>query len=152
MTTAVFVDSTVLLYPLDPRTPAKQATCGAWLRTLRSADELVLSPQSLNESYWVVVREPAFASVRASIRAYLTDYAPWATAPLEAQTLGDAFALEDRHGVRFWDALMLASASSAGCAYFLSEDLNDGQTYGAVQAVNPFRHTPADVLGRALQP
>jgi predicted nucleic acid-binding protein len=152
MTTAVFVDSTVLLYPLDPRTPAKQAACAAWLRALRSSDELVLSPQSLNESYWVVVRKPAFASVRPSIRAYLTNYAPWTTAPLDAQTLADAFALEDRCGVRFWDALMLASANNAGCAYFLSEDLNDGQTYGVVRAVDPFRHMPVDVLGRALQP
>jgi predicted nucleic acid-binding protein len=152
MTTAVFVDSTVLLYPLDRRAPTKQAACAAWLRSLRRTDGLVLSPQSLNESYWVVLRKPAFAAVRADIRAYLTDYTPWATAPLDGPTMLEAFAMEDRYGVRFWDALMLASANKAGCSFFLSEDLNDGQAYGAVQAVNPFRLAPEDVLGRAVLP
>jgi predicted nucleic acid-binding protein len=47
---------------------------------------------------------------------------------------------------------LLASANDAGCEYFLSEDLNDGQTYGAVTVVNPFRHAPADVLGAAARP
>jgi predicted nucleic acid-binding protein len=110
-----------------------------------------MSPQVLNESYWVVARKPAFAHARAMIRSYLGDHRAWTTAPLEAQTLFDAWALEDRYGIGFWDALLLASANSAGCAVFLSEDLNDGQTYGRVKAVNPFRHAPADVLGPALR-
>ena len=33
----------------------------------------------------------------------------------------------------------LASAEAAGCDEFLTEDLNDGQTYGSVRAVNPFK-------------
>jgi predicted nucleic acid-binding protein len=75
----------------------------------------------------------------------------WTKAPLLADTLGEAFSMEDRYGVRFWDALLLASANAAGSAYFLSEDLNDGQLYGAVRAINPFRHTPEDVLGAAAR-
>jgi hypothetical protein len=34
------------------------------------------------------------------------------------------------------------------CTHFLSEDLNDGQAYGELVAVDPFRHAPEDVLGR----
>jgi predicted nucleic acid-binding protein len=64
-------------------------------------------------------------------------------------TLSEAFDIEDCFGVRFWDALLLASASAAGCSHFLSEDLNDGQVYGGVTVDNPFRHSPADVLGAA---
>jgi predicted nucleic acid-binding protein len=62
-------------------------------------------------------------------------------------TPDQAFAVEDRYGVRFWDALLLAGANAAGCGYFLSEDLNDGQAYGGVTVVNPFRHSHQDVLG-----
>ncbi len=47
------------------------------------------------------------------------------------------------------DALLLASANAAGCRHFLTEDLNDGQLYGDVRVVDPFRHAPEDVLGRA---
>ncbi len=41
-------------------------------------------------------------------------------------------------------------ANAAGCGHFLSEDLNDGQVYGSVRVINPFRHAPDDVLGPAL--
>lgn len=123
----------------------------AWLRTLRQRSRLVLSPQVLNESFWVVQRKPAFAHARPHIRSYLSDYVPWTTAPLSADTLLEAFNIMDGHRVGFWDSLLLASAKAARCAYFLSEDLNDGQVYGAVKAINPFRHAPEDVLGPALQ-
>jgi predicted nucleic acid-binding protein len=115
-------------------------------------NRLILSPQVLNEGYWVVLRKDRFAHARGRIRPYLTDYMRWTTAPLVAGTLGDAFLIENQFGVRFWDALLLASANAAGCAIFLSEDLNDGQTYGAVKVVNPFRHAPEDVLGAAARP
>lgn len=145
--TSVFSDSTTLLYPLDPTVPAKQATCEVWLKTLRDRDLLALSPQVLNETYWVVSRKAAFTAVRPTIRAYLNAYASWVSAPFDAQTLTSAFQIEDRYGLRFWDALLIASANAAGCDYFLSEDLNDGQTYGSTRVINPFRHAPADVLG-----
>jgi len=152
MTTAAFVDSTTLLYPLDRTDPAKQAVCAAWLRTLRVNNALVLSPQVLNESYWMVARKPAFAWARPHVRTYLADHAAWVTAPLDTNTMKSAFQIEDRYGLRFWDGLMIASANAAGCSHFLSEDLNDGQLYGGVRAINPFRHAPSDVLGPALQP
>ena len=150
--TSVFADSTTLIYPLDPTVPTKAAACEAWLRILRTSDLLTLSPQALNESYWVVLRKAAFVAARPNIRPYLIDYRRWTTAPLDTDVLADAFLIEDRFKVRFWDALMIASANAAGCTYFLSEDLNDGQAYGTVKVINPFRHTPADVLGPALQP
>ena len=34
---------------------------------------------------------------------------------------------------------MLSAAESAGCDEILTEDLNDGQMYGNVKAVNPFK-------------
>ena len=150
--TSVFVDSTVLLYPLDSRDPGKQAICAGWLKSLRDTDQLMLSPQVLNEGYWVAVRKPDFAPARPTIRAYLTRYMNWVNAPLDASCLSEAFQLIDRYGPQFWDALLIASANAANCTYFLSEDLNDGQIYGTVKVINPFRHTPADVLGPALQP
>ncbi len=152
MTTAVFIDSTTLIYPLDRTAGAKKTDCEAWLRILRTAELLTLSPQVLNESYWAVMRKPAFESARGAVRDYLRRYVPWTTAPLVAATHENALLLLDRYPLRFWDALLLASANQAGCDYFLSEDLNDGQAYGGVRALNPFLHAPADVLGPAALP
>ena len=38
----------------------------------------------------------------------------------------------------FWDALILAAASAAGCSTLYSEDLNAGQTILGVRVQNPF--------------
>ena len=145
----IFVDSTTLLYTLDPRDAEKRVRCVMWLKTLRLLGVLTMSLQVLSETYSVVSRKPAFAAARGGIRAHLGDYAIWVSAPLNVETVIAGWRLQDRFQVSFWDALLLASANAASCAFFLSEDLNDGQHYGDVRAINPFRHAPSDVLGRA---
>jgi len=76
----------------------------------------------------------------------------WTGPTLPGDALGEVWRLEDHYRIRFWDSLLLVSANRARCDVFLSEDLNDGQTYGAVKVVNPFRHAPEDVVGAATQP
>jgi predicted nucleic acid-binding protein len=148
---SVFVDSTTLIYPLDLIEQDKATICARWLKIVKDSGTLVLAMQVLNETYWTVVRKPAFRAARPAIRDYVRAYRPYCTAPAQAPAIQDAaWDMQDRYGVQWWDALMLASANAAGCEYFLSEDLNDGQVYGGVTAINPFRHTPEDVLGRAL--
>ena len=39
------------------------------------------------------------------------------------------------------DAVMIAAAKTLGCHEILAEDLNDGQTYCGMVAVNPFKET-----------
>ncbi len=152
MTAAVFVDSTTLLYSQDTRHPQKQARAAEWLTSLLRSDRMALSAQVLNETYAVVRRKDAFADLRSDIRPFLLDLVRWAApaAPPD-KALAHAWALIDRYRVGFWDALLLVSAERAGCEYFLSEDLNDGQLYGRVRVIDPFLHSPDNVLARPAQ-
>ena len=49
-------------------------------------------------------------------------------------------------GLSYWDALIVAAAQLSGTRYLLSEDLQDGQDLQGPVVVNPFLHTPEDVL------
>lgn len=49
-----------------------------------------------------------------------------------------AFALQGRYKISYWDAAILAAATELGCTTLYTEDLNPGQTYEAVQVINPF--------------
>ena len=151
MATAVFVDSTTILYTQDRRYPAKQERATRWLRNLLSSQRITLSLQVLNEVYSVASRKPDFAHWRPTLRPFIQDSLVWTTLPLDAGAIGEAWTLEDRYRISFWDLMILVSANRAGCTYFLSEDLSDGQLYSAVRAINPFRHTPEDVLGPAAR-
>jgi predicted nucleic acid-binding protein len=146
---SVFVDSNVVIYSLNAGDPAKQSVAQAWLSRLARSGDLVLSPQVTNETYSVVTRKLRLHPIGDGVRDSIELLEPGVTAPLDFDVLRLAWQFGDRYQVAFWDALLLASANIAGCSHFLSEDLSDGQAYGAVTVVDPFRHRPEDVLGRA---
>ncbi len=50
-----------------------------------------------------------------------------------------ALEIREAFGLQFYDSLLLASAERAGCDVLYTEDLNDGQLYGTVRVVNPFK-------------
>jgi predicted nucleic acid-binding protein len=50
-----------------------------------------------------------------------------------------AIDLHRLHSLSFWDALIVRSASAAGCRRIFSEDLSHGQTLDGVEIENPFQ-------------
>jgi predicted nucleic acid-binding protein len=62
----------------------------------------------------------------------------------------DVLALMDRHKVGIWDARILAVCAAHGCEYLLSEDMQDGASYGGVTVLNPFRSGNHPILERLL--
>jgi predicted nucleic acid-binding protein len=57
---------------------------------------------------------------------------------IDVAILERAWLLEDRHAVSWWDALIVAAAQACECNVLLTEDLQHGQTFGAVRVVDPF--------------
>lgn len=47
-----------------------------------------------------------------------------------------------RWQLSLWDAMIVAAAAQAGAPILYTEDLNHGQFYGSVQAINPFFDSP----------
>ena len=146
----VFVDSNVVVYSLDRTSGNKHVQAKAWLSHLGRSNAMTMSVQVPNEVYSVLTLKRGLDPVADGVRDELMALRHWVTAPFDFNVVRIAWRLQDRFRVRIWDALLLASANAARCDYFLSEDLNDGQAYGGVVAVNPFRHAPEDVLVRAL--
>lgn len=71
----------------------------------------------------------------------------WRPIAIDLSTIDAAWAIEDRFGLSWWDALIVAAAQAGGCTHLLTEDLQDGQSLGDVTVVDPFAHEPAEVLG-----
>ena len=49
-----------------------------------------------------------------------------------------AIEFHERFQIRYWDALIVATARLGGCGVVLSEDLSNGQNYGGVTILNLF--------------
>jgi predicted nucleic acid-binding protein len=139
----VFVDTNVLVYARDAGETVKQPEAKAWLEHLWRTRSGRLSYQVLSEFYVTVTQklDPGLTAedARADVRSLLA----WRPVVIDEAVLDEAWGLQDRYSLSLWDALILAAAAAAHCDLVLSEDLSDGETYGAVTVINPFRHQPA---------
>lgn len=146
--TLVFVDTNVLIYAEDGAEADKQQRALDWIERLWRARSGRLSTQVLNEFYVNVTRKlrPAMpqGDARARVRRYAAGWNPW---QIDHATVETAWAMEARHGLQYWDCLVLAAAQHSGCTLVLSEDMQHEGRYGAVQVINPFISSIDDVLG-----
>lgn len=83
---------------------------------------------------------------RGDAQADIKDLTSWNPLPVTAAVMTRAWTVEDRFGLHFWDALIVASAHRAGCQHLLTEDLQDGQEFDGVRVLNPFVHEPRSLL------
>lgn len=134
----VFVDTNVLLYAIDDREPDKRDRSRLWLAACWSRHCGRLSTQVLNEFYWNVRRRFSSALAGGDARAEVRRYQSWQPWMIDHATVESAWAVEARHRLAYWDALVVASAQQQGCTILLIEDLQHGQSIDGVRIVSPF--------------
>jgi predicted nucleic acid-binding protein len=103
-----------------------------------------LSWQVLVEFYAAATRKSYLKPSTA--RAAVTDLLQWNVESPDQSTLERAWHWCDAAQLNFWDALILASAEQANCRWLLSEDFQDGQKFGNVTVVNPFKTAPTKLF------
>jgi predicted nucleic acid-binding protein len=137
MSAKTFVDTNILVYAHDIDDRSKHEIARDALRELWNDGTGLLSPQVLQEFYVTVTRRIAMPLAKDAARLVVSAYAIWCVDVASADVTA-AFRIEDAAKIGFWDALIIASASKAGAARLLSEDLNAGQTIAGVLIENPF--------------
>jgi len=128
-----FFDTNILIYAFaadDPRSARAEALI---------ADGGVISVQVLNEFTNVARRKLRWGweQIEASVSVIGELLSP--ARPLTTALHTQAVTLARDFKFSFYDALIVAAAMDAGCEILFSEDLQDGQTIGAVTIENPFR-------------
>jgi predicted nucleic acid-binding protein len=143
MSAPVFVDTNVLLYAVDTGDEVKHRAASAWRAELWRSRRGRLSYQVLQEFYVQAVRKSPQSAEAAE--AEVRDLFAWDLVVVDAAVIEAAWHLRKRFSLSFWDALIVAAAKAAKCAYVLTEDLSDGQDLDGVRIVSPFRVAPPDL-------
>jgi predicted nucleic acid-binding protein len=143
----VAFDTNILAYAEGVNDGDKRTTALALVRRL-PADGAVIPVQVLGELFNVLVRkaERARAQARDALLAWRDTFP---TVETSADVMMAALDLATDHRLPTWDAVILAAASHSGCRLLLSEDLQDGFTWGGVTVANPFadaRHPLLEAL------
>ena len=136
MSVEAFLDTNVLIYAVSSA-PAEARKKERTLDLISHVD-FGLSAQVLQEFYVNVTGKIAHPlspdeamTLLEQFRCFpivWTDY-PLVVAGAEASLL---------HGISYWDGTIIAAADFLGATTLYTEDLNHGQQYGSVQAINPF--------------
>jgi len=143
MIAPVFVDTNVLVYDRDERDPAKHQRAREWMTALwRRSGLAVVGGQVLTEFYWTVTRKLKPGLPEDQARSYVRALCAWPLVPIDEAVIAEGWAVQDRYGFNFWDALVVAAARTGGCRSLLTEDLQHGQDLDGLVVVNPFLQSP----------
>jgi predicted nucleic acid-binding protein len=131
-----FLDTNILLYAYDLDAPRKRLIAQslieqAWLQPGGTA----VSVQVLQEFHANFVRKGHAAAEAAAI---IGDFCLWPVIDNSLTLFRLCLSVLARWQISLWDAMIVAAAQTSGARELLTEDLNHGQDYGGVRAVNPF--------------
>jgi predicted nucleic acid-binding protein len=145
MIAKIFVDTNILVYCRDASEPEKQQQAMTWMAQLWETGCGRLSFQVLQEFYVTVTQKlnPGLdiSLAQTDVRSLLT----WRPLTIDGRVMAGAWFIQERYGLEWWDALIVAAAQISGCAYLLTEDLQEAQLLGNLEVINPFRRTFASI-------
>ena len=90
------------------------------------------------EFYWNILRKPKVPPSLAEVDAWVDKLSEQPFAAVDVNLVRVGIFLSQRFQIAYWDGALLAAAERLGAPVFYTEDLNHGQFYGSVRAINPF--------------
>jgi predicted nucleic acid-binding protein len=140
----VALDTNVLAYAEGVNDAAKRDAAIDLVRRLPQ-DATVLPVQVLGELFNVLVRKAGRSPVdaRDAILNWRDAFPLVETSPSVMLAATD---LATDHRLGIWDVVILSASAEAGCRLLLSEDLQEGFTWGGVTVTNPFAAVRHDLL------
>ena len=139
MSVDCFLDTNILVY-------AVSSAEGDAARRTKALDlvqhcNFGLSAQVLQEFYVTVTRKIRKPLLPDLAVALMDEYRLFPMVPTDYPLIVSAAELSLRYGISYWDGAIIAAAEVLAAATLYTEDLNHGQRYRNVLAVNPFRES-----------
>jgi predicted nucleic acid-binding protein len=139
MNVDVFVDTNVLVYAYDRSEPIKQAIAHDVLRNLEASSRGAISTQVLAELFNALTKRISMRMDPVEAAEHVRNQAAsWDVLPITADVVLSALDAVTRLRLSYWDAQILAAASTRGVRVLLTEDMNAESTLDGIRIVNPF--------------
>ena len=131
-----FLDTNILVYSVDGNDPVKQGIARKILIEALVRREYLISAQVLNEFSNIALLKLKMSI--QEVRRFVEIFGQINVVSIDRSWTDKALSLKEKFGTQFFDSLLLVAAEENGCDTILTEDLNDGQMYGSVKAIDPF--------------
>ena len=133
-----FFDTNVLVYAATKQDMAKRNVARELIgHALEANHDGVITVQIMTE--FINVMQSRFKAAAKDIDEWVSQFYPLLATEVTMDVVRNAMYVKEEYGIQFYDALVVSAAEKLGCHEIVSEDLNDGQTYRGMKAVNPFK-------------
>lgn len=133
-----FFDTNILVYAASRQDLRKRDIALGLLRhALETNRDGVISLQMLQEFTNVMLKRSL--ATDEQIEGYYSYFYRLVGTEVTSDMLREAIRIRREYGIQYHDAVMVAAAKKLGCHEIVTEDLNDGQLYCGMMAVNPFK-------------
>lgn len=141
-----FIDTNLLVYAAVPQDAVKMRRAREVLADLRRGGTGVLSLQVLREFANALYRKSPLSA--PAIHQWFDAFAAFPCVGESLEMLRRGMEIKARHGLQYYDALVVAAAESAGCDTIYSEDMAD-DVYEGIRVVNPFASAQGEFSQRS---
>lgn len=105
---------------------------------LIEGEDIGISAQVLQEFYVTVTRKIEIPMSAGQALEWIEQFESFPCVSVDSSLVKIAAEVSERFQISYWDGAILSAAQVLGAETLYTEDLNDGQQYGPVRAVNPF--------------
>jgi predicted nucleic acid-binding protein len=134
MTVPYFLDTNILIYAASKDDARKRKIASS----LIEAGEFGVSAQVLGEFYNTATLKMRETMTPDQAEAWIDLLLLQQCEALNAELVKSGVRVARRYGISYWDGAIVAAAEALGAPILYTEDLNHGQAYGTVTAINPF--------------
>ena len=139
MNDRAFIDTNIIVYLFDKRTPSKRRSAARLLTQLaQQADAPVISTQVLQEAFSALTRKLGMDPQQALDALRLTADGSFTVQAIDVPLIWEAATRSIKDRVSFWDGLIVEAARQAGCTVLYSEDMQTGRSFDGLVVSNPF--------------
>jgi predicted nucleic acid-binding protein len=135
-----FLDTNVLVYQFDRTNSTKQSTAQDLIKELILENKVVISSQVVQEFINVALKKFDTQIPTHEVQLVIDDLLMPLCAHVPSRDFyKKAVGLFSSNSLNFYDALIIQAAIDLECNILFSEDLQDGQLFGNLQVINPFK-------------
>jgi predicted nucleic acid-binding protein len=138
----LFFDTNVLLYAARTKLEGVDALKRPIALDLIGNHDFVTSGQVLAEFFYNAVKDGPYKLPRNEADAWLDRIAIQPCVAVDGNLVRAGADIAHRYKISYLDGAILAAAHEGDADLLYTEDLNDGQRYGSVTAINPFKNLP----------
>jgi len=139
----LFYDTNILLYAARHRLMGVEAAKRMIARELVADNDFMVSGQVLSEFYANAIKAGPHQLSSDDAEEWIDRLAIQPCIAVDAGLVRSGIELAKRYRINYWDGAIVAAAHRGDADLLYTEDLNDGQRYGDVTAINPFKNLPS---------